>query len=265
MFGNFSLDYLIFGILPYAVLAIALIGTISRYERDPFTWKSSSSQLLRRKQLMWGSVLFHVGIIVLFFGHLIGLFTPIWLLDALGISYGLKQWMAVIIGGVAGTAAFIGCTMLLHRRLYDTRIRNNSSFADIGILVILWVQILVGMGTIALTLGHMDGAKMIQFMTWSQSVMGLQINAWTEVVDVHWLYKFHIFLGMVIVALFPFTRLVHMLSVPIRFLWRPGYQIVRSREGAKPVRTGLKPFARDKRAMKAAGMTPKPKAPTPAE
>ncbi|MCC5955052.1 MAG: respiratory nitrate reductase subunit gamma, partial [Natronohydrobacter sp.] len=81
----------------------------------------------------------------------------------------------------------------------------------------------------------------------------------------HWLYKFHIFLGMVIVALFPFTRLVHMLSVPIRFLWRPGYQIVRSRDGAKPVRTGLKPFARDKRALKAAGLAPKPKAPTPAE
>jgi nitrate reductase gamma subunit len=264
MFGNFSLDYLIFGILPYAVLAVALIGTIARYERDPFTWKSSSSQFLRRKQLMWGSVLFHVGIIVLFFGHLIGLFTPIWLLDALGISYGLKQWMAVIIGGIAGAAAFVGCTMLLHRRLYDPRIRINSSFADIGILAILWLQIVIGMGTIILTLGHMDGAKMIQFMTWSQSVMGLQINAWTEVVDVHWLYKLHIFLGMVIVALFPFTRLVHMLSVPIRFLWRPGYQIVRSREGAKPVHTGLKPFARDKRAMKTAGMAPKPKAPTPA-
>ena len=105
MFGNFSLDFLIFGIMPYAVLAIALFASIARYERDPFTWKTSSSQLLRRKQLVWGSILFHVGIIVLFFGHLIGLFTPIWLLDALGISYGLKQWMAVIIGGAAGLMA----------------------------------------------------------------------------------------------------------------------------------------------------------------
>jgi nitrate reductase gamma subunit len=265
MFGNFDLDYLLFGILPYAVLAVALIGTIARYERDPFTWKSSSSQLLRRKQLIWGSVLFHVGIIVLFFGHLVGLFTPIWLLDALGISYGLKQWMAVIIGGTAGTAAFIGCSMLLHRRLTDPRIRKNSTFADIAILGILWVQIVVGMGTIILTLDHMDGSKMVQFMTWSQSVMGLQINAWEQVVNVHWLYKFHIFLGMVIVALFPFTRLVHMLSVPIRFLWRPGYQIVRSRDGAKPARTGLRPFARDRRASGTAGMAAKPKAPTPAE
>ncbi|HMO08943.1 MAG TPA: respiratory nitrate reductase subunit gamma [Paracoccaceae bacterium] len=266
MFGNFSLDYLIFGILPYSVLAIALVGTIARYERDPFTWKSSSSQLLRRKQLIWGSVLFHVGIIVLFFGHLIGLFTPVWLLDALGISYSLKQWMAVLIGGAAGTAAFVGCTMLLHRRLTDPRIRNNSSFADIAILAILWVQIVVGMGTIVLTLDHMDGSKMIQFMTWSQSVMGLQINAWEQVVNVHWLYKFHIFLGMVIVVLFPFTRLVHMLSVPVRFLWRPGYQIVRSRRGAKPVRTGLKPFTGPAEAQAPVRPTPVPPgSPHPAE
>ena len=230
MFDKFDINFLIFGIMPYAVLAVALVGTIARYERDPFTWKTSSSQLLRRKQLMWGSVLFHIGIIVLFFGHLIGLFTPIWLLDALGISYAAKQWLAVILGGAAGAAAFVGASLLLHRRLFDPRIRINSSFADIAILAALWLQIVVGMGTIVLTLGHMDGSEMIRFMTWSQSVMGLQLNAWLEVVDVHWLYKLHIFLGMVIVAAFPFTRLVHMLSVPIRYVTlRPGYQIVRSR------------------------------------
>ncbi len=230
MFGNFDLDFLIFGILPYAVLAVAVIGTIARYERDPFTWKTSSSQLLRRKQLMWGSVLFHVGIIVLFGGHLIGLFTPIWVLDVLGIPYGAKQWLAVILGGTAGLAAFIGASMLLHRRLFDVRIRKHSSFADIAILVALWLQIVVGLGTILLTLEHMDGSEMIRFMTWSQSVMGLQLNAWEQVIDVHWLYKVHIVLGMVIVAAFPFTRLVHMLSVPIRYVTlRSGYQIVRSR------------------------------------
>ncbi len=206
-----NFDFFLFGIMPYAVLAVALIGSIARYERDPFTWKSSSSQFLRRKQLMWGSVLFHVGIIVLFFGHLVGLFTPVWVLDTFGIPYALKQWMAVLI------------------------IRKTSTFADIAILAILWLQIVIGLGTILLTLGHMDGAEMVRFMTWSQSVMGLQINAWQDVIGVHWLYKTHIFLGLVIVALFPFTRLVHMLSVPIRYLWRPGYQIVRSRR-TEPLR-----------------------------
>ncbi|MDO8884293.1 MAG: respiratory nitrate reductase subunit gamma [Pseudotabrizicola sp.] len=258
MFGNYDLNFLIFGIMPYAVLAVALVGTIARYERDPFTWKTSSSQLLRRKQLMWGSVLFHVGIIVLFFGHLIGLFTPVWILDALGIPYGVKQWVAVILGGIAGLSAFIGATMLLHRRLFDARIRVNSSFADIAILAILWLQIVIGMGTIIVTLDHMDGAGMVLFMTWSQSVMTLQLNAWTEVINVHWLYKAHIVLGMVIVALFPFTRLVHMLSVPIRYVTlRPGYQIVRSRRG--------RPLEERRQAYDARQGKSGPSATTPAE
>ena len=81
MFGNFDIDFIIFGIMPYVALTVLLVGCIARYERDPFTWKSSSSQLLRRKQLVWGSILFHVGIITVFFGHLVGLFTPIWVLD----------------------------------------------------------------------------------------------------------------------------------------------------------------------------------------
>lgn len=272
MFGNFDINFLIFGILPYAVLAVALIGTIARYERDPFTWKTSSSQLLRRKQLMRGSVLFHVGIIILFFGHLIGLFTPIWLLDSLGIPYGLKQWIAVLLGGVAGLVAFVGASMLLHRRLFDARIRVTSSFADIAILVAIWLQIVVGLGTIVLTLEHMDGSEMVRFMTWSQSVMGLQLNAWAEVVDVHWLYKVHIVLGMVILAAFPFTRLVHMLSVPIRYVTlRPGYQIVRSRR-RRPLEERRKEF--DARQGKRGPSVPNPapsvpklapSVPTPAE
>ncbi len=236
-------DFFLFGVMPYSVLVVFVIGSIARYERDPFTWKTASSQILRRKQLMWGSILFHVGILTLFFGHLIGLFTPVAVLDALGIPYGAKQWLAVLLGGVAGIAAFVGCTMLLHRRLADPRIRNNSTWGDIFVLGILWLQVVVGLGTITLTLGHMDGSEMVKFMTWSQSVMLLKINAWEQVIGVHFLYKVHIFLGMVIVAIFPFTRLVHMLSVPVRYLWRPGYQIVRSRWGAKPVRTGLLPIA----------------------
>ena len=85
MFGNFDIDFVIFGVMPYVALAVLLVGSVARYERDPFTWKSSSSQLLRRRQLMWGSILFHVGVLTVFFGHLVGLFTPVWVLDVLGI------------------------------------------------------------------------------------------------------------------------------------------------------------------------------------
>lgn len=243
MFPNLDIDFVIFGIMPYVALTVLLVGCIARYERDPFTWKSSSSQLLRRRQLVWGSILFHVGIIVVFFGHLVGLFTPIWVLDALGVSYALKQWMAVLVGGTFGVVALIGGTMLLHRRLFDPRIRATSSVADIGILFLIWLQLLIGLGTIFLTLQHMDGAEMVRFMTWSQSVITWNLNAWMMVIDVHWLYKFHIFLGLLITMLFPFTRLVHIVSgfaAPFRFLLgRTGYQIVRSRRQERlPARAG---------------------------
>ena len=233
MFSDFDINFVIFGVMPYVALTVFLVGSIARYERDPFTWKSSSSQLLRRKQLIWGSILFHVGILTVFFGHLVGLFTPVWVLDALGIPYGLKQWMAVLIGGPAGLAALVGGTMLLHRRLFDPRIRVTSTWPDIIIMVLIWLQLAIGLLTITQSLQHMDGAEMIRFMEWSQSVVTWNVNAWVTVVDVHWLFKLHIFLGLIITMLFPFTRLVHIWSgfaAPFRYLLtRPGYQIVRSR------------------------------------
>ncbi len=235
MFANFDINFIIFGIMPYAALTILVVGSIARYDRDQYTWKSSSSQLLRRKQLIWGSILFHVGIITIFFGHLVGLFTPVWVLDALGVPYALKQWMAVIIGGPAGIAALIGGTLLLHRRLTDPRIRATSSWSDITIMVLIWLQLAIGLLTITQTLQHMDGSEMVRFMTWSQSIVTWNLNAWVTVIDVHWLYKLHIFLGLIITAFFPFTRLVHMVSgfaAPFRYLLRPGYQIVRSRRQA---------------------------------
>lgn len=221
-------DFL-FGIYPYIALTILIVGSIARYETHPFTWKSSSSQLLRRKQLIWGSVLFHVGILIVFFGHLIGLLTPIWVFDAIGIGHGFKQLMAIIIGGVAGALALVGGGMLFHRRVWDPRIRRNSSFADIAILAILLLQLLLGMGTIVVSLGHLDGGEMVRFMAWAQGIFLFEANAAAYIEGTALIFRLHLFLGLTIFVLFPFTRLVHMLSVPLHYLVRPGYQIVRSR------------------------------------
>lgn len=218
-----------FGIYPYIALSVMVIGTIARYERDPFTWKSSSSQLLRRKQLILGSVLFHVGILVIFFGHLIGLLTPIQIFDALGISHGFKQTLAVVAGGIAGVMALVGGGLLFHRRWTDPRIRKTSSFADIGILALLLVQLVLGLGTILVSLQHLDGHEMTKFMSWALGIFTFDSGAAGYIEDVAPVFKLHLFLGLTIFLLFPFTRLVHMLSAPIRYLTRPGYQVVRSR------------------------------------
>jgi len=219
----------LFGIYPYIALSVLIIGSIARYERDPFTWKTSSSQLLRRKQLMVGSVLFHVGVLVIFFGHLVGLLTPIWIFDALGISHGAKQTLAVVAGGIAGAMALIGGLMLFHRRMTDPRIRKTSSFADIGILALLLGQLVLGIGTIFVSLEHLDGHEMTKFMSWAQGIFTFQSDAASHIADVAWIFKLHLVLGLTIFLVFPFTRLVHMLSVPVRYFMRPGYQIVRSR------------------------------------
>ena len=219
----------LFGIYPYIALAVLAIGSIARYERDPFTWKTSSSQLLRRRQLVIGSILFHVGVLIIFFGHLVGLLTPIWIFDMLGITHSAKQTLAVIAGGVAGVMALIGGVMLFHRRWTDPRIRRTSSVADIGILALLLAQLILGLGTIVVSVGHLDGHEMVKFMSWAQGIFTFQANAADHIADVALVFKLHLFLGLTIFLLFPFTRLVHMLSVPLRYLTRPGYQIVRSR------------------------------------
>ncbi|BDW90215.1 MULTISPECIES: respiratory nitrate reductase subunit gamma [Thalassospira] len=219
----------LFGIYPYIALSVLIIGSIARYERDPFTWKTSSSQLLRRRQLMLGSVLFHVGVLVIFFGHLVGLLTPIWIFDALGITHGAKQTLAVVAGGIAGVMALIGGLMLFHRRITDPRIRKTSSFADIGILALLLAQLVLGIGTIFVSLEHLDGYEMTKFMAWAQGIFTFQSDAASHITNVAWIFKLHLVLGLTIFLVFPFTRLVHMLSVPVRYFLRPGYQIVRSR------------------------------------
>jgi len=220
----------LYGTFPYIALTILLVGSVVRYERDPYTWKSSSSQLLRRKQLILGSILFHVGILIIFFGHLFGLLLPVEFYDALGVAHSFKQGLAAIGGGVAGVFALLGGLLLAHRRLTDPRVKATSSFADTAIILVLIAQLLLGLGTVPLSLAHMDGHAMLNLMNWANGIITFDSAAASYIVDVNIVFKLHIFLGLVIFILFPFTRLVHMLSAPVRYLWRPGYQIVRSRK-----------------------------------
>lgn len=232
----------LFGIYPYIALTVMVWVSIVRYERDPFTWKSKSSQILRTRSFWWGSVLFHVGVLFILGGHIAGLLVPITLWEMIGVSHGAKQILAMVSGGLAGLMAIVGGAILLYRRLYDPRIRAHSSLADTGIMVLLMVQLVLGVATVPVSAQHLDGSEMMLFIGWAQAVVyfGADPAGWLE--GASWVIKTHVLLGLTIFLLFPFTRLVHIISAPVRYLWRPGYQIVRTRRGARQPVKGVEPL-----------------------
>jgi len=225
--SNFINQFL-FGIYPYIAITIMVVGSVFRYDRDQYTWKADSSQLLRAKGMRVGSNLFHVGIILLFFGHLVGLLTPEPVYH-LVMSAQTKQLMAMIAGGIFGSICFVGLTILIHRRLFDPRIRATSKPTDIAVLLILYVQLILGLITIPYSAQHLDGSSMVALGNWAQHIVTFRSGAADFVMQEAWVFKVHLFLGLTIFLLFPFTRLVHMLSAPLKYLTRKGYQVVRKR------------------------------------
>jgi nitrate reductase gamma subunit len=219
----------LFVVYPYICLAVFLMGSLARFDRDQYTWKSDSSQLLRAKQLRWGSNLFHFGILFLFLGHLFGQLTPHAVYE-LFITAQQKQLLAVVAGGVAGGLCFIGLTMLLHRRLFDPRIRFTSHRTDLAVLIILWVQLTIGLATLPASLDHVNDPKtMLTLANYLQGIATFRPDA-SQLVGIEWHFLVHMLLGMTIFLLFPFSRLVHVWSglATVVYLFRP-YQLVRSR------------------------------------
>jgi nitrate reductase gamma subunit len=217
-----------FGIYPYIAITVFFVGSLLRYDRDQYTWKASSSQLLRKKDMLLGSNLFHIGIIMLFFGHLFGLLTP-HSAYAFVMSAGTKQLVAMTAGGIFGVACLIGMILLIRRRMFDPRIRATSQYADLPILLILFVQLLLGLATIPASASHLDGSSMLALAHWAQHLLTFQGDAASYVAGEAFVFKAHLVLGLTIFLLFPFTRLVHAWSVPLQYLARSGYQIVRKR------------------------------------
>lgn len=224
-----SLNTFFFSVYPYICLTVFLIGSLGRFERAQYTWKSDSSQLLRRAQLRWGSNLFHVGILFLLFGHTLGLLTP-HALYSVFITASQKQMLAIVSGGTAGTLCFIGLTMLLHRRMFDPRIRKTSRRTDLALLIVLWVQLCLGLLTLPFSYAQRaDAHEMLVLADWAQHIVTFRPDA-SAMTSVLWPFKLHLVLGMTVFLLFPFTRLVHIWSGfgTVAYALRP-YQLVRSR------------------------------------
>jgi nitrate reductase gamma subunit len=228
-----SLHHFLFGVYPYICLAVFFMGSLARFDRDQYTWKSDSSQLLRKGQLRWGSNLFHIGILFLFFGHAVGLLTPHFFYEGF-MDASVKQRLAIYAGGTAGVLCFVGLSLLLHRRIFDPRIRLTSHRTDLAILVILWVQLVLGLITLPYSYSHADGSAMLVLAEWAQRIVTFRPDA-SLLVTMDWPYKVHLVLGMTIFLLFPFSRLVHVWSGfgSLAYLVRP-YQVVRSRRLGVP-------------------------------
>ncbi len=223
------LNSFFFGIYPYIAVGVMIFGSILRYDRDPYSWKADSSQLMSRKGLRLGSNLFHVGILLLFFGHLVGLLTPHWVYSPFMTS-GQKQILAMTAGGIFGTITLVGMVILIARRFGNARVSATSSFWDKAILLLLFAQLILGLLTIPQSAKHLDGSSMIELAEWAQKIVTFRGGAAEHIINENIIFKLHIVLGLTIFLVFPFTRLVHMFSAPIKYLLRSGYQIVRKRQ-----------------------------------
>ena len=228
--SNTYLNQFLFGIYPYIALAVFLVGSLIRFDRDQYTWRAGSSQLLRQGTLRWGSNLFHLGILGIFFGHLVGLLTPVSVWHALGVSPAAKQLLAIVAGGIFGFICLGGMLLLLLRRTGDARIRSTTVPMDWVVLSLLLVQLGLGLLSLRTSWHHRDGAEMLKFMEWAQRIVTFRGGAAALVADAAPVFKAHLVIGMTIFLVFPFSRLVHIWSGfgAVGYLFRPR-QIVRVR------------------------------------
>jgi nitrate reductase gamma subunit len=224
------LNQFLFGYYPYVALVVFFLGSLIRFDREQYTWKSDSSQLLRRGQLRWGSNLFHIGVLGIFLGHFFGLLTPLAVWHALGVTPAAKQMLAIVAGGIAGVMCLVGLLLLLHRRLADARIRVTSRPMDIVVLFLLLAQLLLGLLSITVSWAHLDGTEMLRFMDWAQRIVTFRAGAAELIANASLVFKLHIALGLTIFLVFPFSRLVHIWSgfATLYYVLRP-YQVVRQR------------------------------------
>ena len=225
-----TLDLFFFGVYPYIALTVFFVGSLLRFEREQYTWKSDSSQLLRRGSLRLGSNLFHIGIISLFFTHLVGLLTPPAVYHAFGVTTEFKQMMAIVVGAILGVVCLIGLLLLIHRRWSETRLAHNSNLSDWVTLLWILLVLVVGLVSIFTSVRHTDGAVMIQLGEWAQRIVTFRGGAVGALAGVPAVYRLHMVLGMTLFVIFPFTRLVHVWLgfASVTYLAR-AWQIVRPR------------------------------------
>lgn len=210
--NNFFLGY-----LPYIALGVFTAGFIYRAVKHNNTIQATSSQFISNdKSIRWGSTLFHYAIILVFLGHIFGLLTPEWLYTWL-ISNETKRLLAIIMGSLSGIAALTGITILALRRFTNIRVRTTGQLQDYIIVALLLFQIALGLwGTYITTQSPLEDYMAMEH--WAQGIVIFEPDSWKYIAHQSWVYKLHIINGFLIFIVFPFTKLMHMVMVPVHFV-----------------------------------------------
>ncbi|MFE0250867.1 respiratory nitrate reductase subunit gamma [Streptomyces sp. NPDC059010] len=231
---------LLWGVLPYGTFALLVAGLIWRHRYDRFGWTTRSSQVYESKLLNIASPAFHYGILFVLVGHLIGLFIPESWTDALGVGEHTYHLFSLYGGTAAGLLTVAGIVLLIYRRRTNAPVFRATTVNDKLMYVVLFAAIVMGM---VAKLAHSsgDGYDYRQSIApWARSLFTLQPDL-DRMAGVPVLYQVHAVIGMALIALVPYTRLVHMFSAPVQYLFRP-YVVYRSRDpeqlGPRPEKRG---------------------------
>lgn len=214
-------EVLLWVILPYLAFGFFVVGHWWRYRRDQFRWTTRSTQLLDKRVLGWASPAFHFGILTAAGGHIIGLIVPQAFTDSLGISEHTYHWFAFAVGGVAGVITVIGFLGLVYRRMVSERVRRTTTRLDLVTYGLLTLMIVLGCymtawnGLVAEPFNYRDSVG-----AWWRSLFVLQPDV-EAIRSAPWAYQAHAVTAWAFWAAFPFTRLVHVWSVPLAYIGRP--------------------------------------------
>jgi nitrate reductase gamma subunit len=211
-------DVLLYGVLPYAAAAVFVVGIVWRYTSDQLGWSSRSTQLLESRALRWGSILFHVGALLAIGGHVIGILIPSSLTRSIGIGDEAYHLIATVGGLVAAAAVTAGLAILIYRRIRYSRVRVTTTRMDVLVFALLAAAILTGLA--ATVLNAVDETFYRESVApWFRNL--LVANPEPALMGgVSWLLQLHVSIVWGLVAVWPFSRLVHAFSVPLRYLGR---------------------------------------------
>ncbi|MEU6355196.1 respiratory nitrate reductase subunit gamma [Streptomyces sp. NPDC047072] len=219
---------LLWGVLPYVTLALLVAGLVWRYRYDKYGWTTRSSQIYESTLLNVASNAFHYGILFVLAGHIVGLFIPMSWTDSLGISEHTYHLFSLYGGTAAGVLTVGGIALLIYRRRTKAPVFRATTANDKLMYLVLLAAIVLGM-TAKLTHASGDGYNYRESIgPWARSLFRLRPDL-DLMRGVPVLYQIHAIIGMTLIALIPYTRLVHMFSAPVQYLFRP-YVVYRSRD-----------------------------------